>query len=964
MKMLLTLAITWLVIIKGYGQIFEQKTETLRIIGGFPYGMHIDGKFSKTVPAGWYYNEWHRDKGKKKQQGGMVSYQGKICLEIPACANGMIGWQSNKKKNLNRALTITGKIKTSDNYKGNIPRFFITYFKKDKFIDATHFKLKANNKEWSSFKYIISPSDFPEGTTKFALNLASNAPREIKNVKASGKVYFTDVFVDIPASNGNPLHIRGDKMGNCWVLEERVKFKVNGDFKENAKELIGRAYDSSNKLCATVSTPVKKVMVNGWSWKPDTAGFYAVKFFIKNNDGREIPVLEDYRIAAWKNANWGVFTREHANVAVLPKAPRHPQDVPKLFGMHLSMPRYYMKSGVPRFLRDRSLTELLEFNFTRYHSVKWRDLEREKKGDFHWEMLDKCINWSKAKGYESIINFYSTAKWASASKDDRHILGGSNYEFYAPKNWQDWEDFVKAMVVRYKDNVKTWEVWNEPHLPGSSCFWHDTPEKFVELLKRAYLTIKEEQADSIVWMGGIGMRYAPFYDRIIQLGAGKYFDRLALHGDWPNPEVMYKIDDKYKSPRHPWVNSEWHAFLVRSSNLHKFRMNDQELSKEMMKDLLKQIKDKVERITLFNIADIWNTENLTFLAENQLGISSSNGLFMTYPYPQPRLQAVVWQNFASQFSGNIEYVGEYKFDNQKVLALNSKKGKLLIIWHEGDKAIPMAPGLEQVITSQSKVVTWEGKTVRTAGNQLLLQPLTMYYLINPSEDVSVWPVAKNVLKPEKKPLKLNHNIKGTFTNKSIIDLKNKTLLNQNLVWNKNGFVTKKSATLKAKFAVAITPQAVELVIDVKDDKHMPPLAENPWESDGIQFALDPEQTGYQTDRLEFFSIARGEKVALYKQCCPNIAGDLPRGWTPPRFTMKHATTITKKLDSDVIRYMIHIPNSELYPFRVKQLEGKFRFAILVNDNDGNGRKGWLEWGSGIGKSKDPTKYGTLYYRKQ
>ena len=36
-----------------------------------------------------------------------------------------------------------------------------------------------------------------------------------------------------------------------------------------------------------------------------------------------------------------------------------------------------------------------------------------------------------------------------------------------------------------------------------------------------------------------------------------------------------------------------------------------------------------------------------------------------------------------------------------------------------------------------------------------------------------------------------------------------------------------------------------------------------------------------------------------------------------------------------------------------------RFALLVNDNDGAGRKGWLEWFQGIGFAKDPTQYGPL-----
>jgi hypothetical protein len=34
--------------------------------------------------------------------------------------------------------------------------------------------------------------------------------------------------------------------------------------------------------------------------------------------------------------------------------------------------------------------------------------------------------------------------------------------------------------------------------------------------------------------------------------------------------------------------------------------------------------------------------------------------------------------------------------------------------------------------------------------------------------------------------------------------------------------------------------------------------------------------------------------------------------------------------------------------------------MLVNDNDGSGRRGWLEYGSGIGSAKDPTLYLDLH----
>ncbi|UUZ80239.1 hypothetical protein LJK88_35705 [Paenibacillus sp. P26] len=49
-------------------------------------------------------------------------------------------------------------------------------------------------------------------------------------------------------------------------------------------------------------------------------------------------------------------------------------------------------------------------------------------------------------------------------------------------------------------------------------------------------------------------------------------------------------------------------------------------------------------------------------------------------------------------------------------------------------------------------------------------------------------------------------------------------------------------------------------------------------------------------------------------------------------------------------YELALPWSELKP--ILPDDGLLSFSFLVNDNDGQGRKGWIEWGSGIGGSKD------------
>lgn len=63
-------------------------------------------------------------------------------------------------------------------------------------------------------------------------------------------------------------------------------------------------------------------------------------------------------------------------------------------------------------------------------------------------------------------------------------------------------------------------------------------------------------------------------------------------------------------------------------------------------------------------------------------------------------------------------------------------------------------------------------------------------------------------------------------------------------------------------------------------------------------------------------------------------------------------------DGNLMRYELVLPLSELgfEPLEPGTILG---FSMLVNDNDGDGRKGYMRWGDGIGHSKNPDLYNLL-----
>lgn len=99
----------------------------------------------------------------------------------------------------------------------------------------------------------------------------------------------------------------------------------------------------------------------------------------------------------------------------------------------------------------------------------------------------------------------------------------------------EWENVVKASVIRYREGVQAWEIWNEPEYPSNPL----TPERYHAMLRAAYSTIKQYDPDAKVIMGG-GLhlntggdpwlaRDKTFAERLFQLGAEQYADGISFH---------------------------------------------------------------------------------------------------------------------------------------------------------------------------------------------------------------------------------------------------------------------------------------------------------------------------------------------------------------------------------------------------------------------------------------------------
>lgn len=156
-----------------------------------------------------------------------------------------------------------------------------------------------------------------------------------------------------------------------------------------------------------------------------------------------------------------------------------------------------------------------------------------------------------------------------------------------------------------------------------------------------------------------------------------------------------------------------------------------------------------------------------------------------------------------------------------------------------------------------------------------------------------------------------------------------------------------SATLRA----ATDGRALYLGITVRDDVHWAAPGALAWTNDSIQLGIDPlhERTrgGYGPHDCEY-SLMLGPDGKPEVQCwvAPEGVGD-----------QSEAIDLAVARGGQDTVYEVAVPWSAIGA-RVGADGPVLGFDVLVNDNDGAGRRGYIELTPGIGKVKDPSAYVT------
>lgn len=146
----------------------------------------------------------------------------------------------------------------------------------------------------------------------------------------------------------------------------------------------------------------------------------------------------------------------------------------------------------------------------------WEDIE-PKQGDFEFAKYDLIVQALREKGVNILGVLQYNTSWSC----------GCGQWNCPPKDNALFVNYAQQVIRRYKDQVKHWEVWNEP---DSAIYWKDQDglKAYCLLLKDVYLAAKKIDPECKILNGGLTSGLSSV-NHLYDNGAKDYFDILNVH---------------------------------------------------------------------------------------------------------------------------------------------------------------------------------------------------------------------------------------------------------------------------------------------------------------------------------------------------------------------------------------------------------------------------------------------------
>lgn len=143
-----------------------------------------------------------------------------------------------------------------------------------------------------------------------------------------------------------------------------------------------------------------------------------------------------------------------------------------------------------------------------------------------------------------------------------------------------------------------------------------------------------------------------------------------------------------------------------------------------------------------------------------------------------------------------------------------------------------------------------------------------------------------------------------------------------------------------------------LAVHVTDDSHFNNNSpSDAWKGDSIQFTIDAGRS------IEPGALGWNENTIALNSTTGVV---MKRGGVGGNNLPNSSISIVRNDNEDATVYELALKWTDILPEGVQpSSDTAIGFSFLVNDNDGSLRRGWIEYMSGIGLTKDPTLFGDL-----
>lgn len=290
----------------------------------------------------------------------------------------------------------------------------------------------------------------------------------------------------------------------------------------------------------------------------------------------------------------------------------------------------------------------------------WDGIE-SSKGKFNWLFWDDYVRIAVDEyGIRLIPYICYTPRWNSTGDT-------SNYWNHTPIDYDEFGKFVSVLVNRYKDRIRSWELWNEPDI---SAFWSGNAADLAKLTKIGSRAVREADPTAIVVLAGLANH--PEFTRSLfrDEGISPYVDVVNIHSyfetwernpledipayvntiadivkRWGNNQSIWMAEVGYSNFRRPDGYVSWDYWCTYDYE-HTAQYQAVALARTLVLSLA---TEKLAAVAWYRIKDLPPGENVIGDVNNRyLGIATMNHV------AKPAERAITFMN--RLFDGNYRCI--------------------------------------------------------------------------------------------------------------------------------------------------------------------------------------------------------------------------------------------------------------------------------------------------------------------